>query len=207
MIQRALRLPRSATLSMRATPRVIRLFLYQHSPLPSAVRSVRPRARRGVDKEPAIDDAWLLLTNPDGIVRAIYDLDELRADVYRTLDVVKVMGRMYPKYIHQARVDFNSNGDVRHLESNGVGEIRCNELANCDGEIQYGVGETFSGSIEEFWSPEVLPAAENYIRALHLYCDLPRVASRSGLWNIRTIEAAKPMTNIDYARYLSNLLG
>lgn len=60
---------------------------------------------------------------------AIYENEQLRADVTQIMDALAIIGRKYEKYVYNGNIDFNAVGDATQLVSCDIEDIRCSDLA------------------------------------------------------------------------------
>ena len=190
-------------LSNEATPQPIRQYFYDHSPFPNALWN-EPIKRQAVEGEPAVDEAFPILQNPDHIMPANYDLNRARSDVIRIMDAFDIVGRKYDKYVFTGCLDCNADGNETQLVSNEIEDIRCSNLTP---ELSYSTQSPLEGTVHQFWSSEVVSNLALKFGIFHLVGELPESRTKTDAWGKRAIEAASLTCYGDYSGCITNFLG
>lgn len=186
----------------------VRRYFYDHCPIPNAIWNTQRlgRARDGdgqvVDPNP---DAFPVLLNPDDIMPTIYDFQNMVNDITIISDAIEKIGRKYEKFISVGGVDYNTLGNFTQLVSNHVESVRCIPVTD-----QRNYNDDFSGisgSINEYWSSEMIGESEFYLGSLHLLGEIPIRGIQFPVHEVRSLRNAKQEGNVDYISSIQNLLG
>jgi len=179
-------------LSSTSTPYAVRKYFYDHSPLPNAHWSVQARV-----PDDDIDESKPILLNADEIMPANYDLTALLEDINIIKNSVEIISRKYGMSILGGRIDYSANGSNTMLVSNDVGDIRCSDLSWVGTDPAYD-SKPLSGTIENFWSQEVLSDSEFYLGVCHLLGERVKSTARSEAFDVRSRASAKQTSSLNY---------
>lgn len=186
-------------LSNPLTPQAVRLWFYNHNPIPCAVWN-RPVDRRDAHGEP-VDQNWPLLMNPDHIMPPGFDLIKFHNDIHLIMTSLNIIARKYPKYVFIGRVDYDGPGVASQLVSNDTSDARCADI-----NFPNAYSKRFlEGNITSFWSNEIMTKPEFYIGMFNLFGELPRVADNR--WTIRQPDSCKNLADYDYSSILASIIG
>lgn len=190
-------------LSNPLTPQTMRLWFYNHSPIPCVVWN-RSAGIRNTHGELA-DQNWPLLMNPDHIMPPGFDVIKLRDDVDLIITSLETIERKYPKYVFIGRVEYDEPGVASQLVSNDTSDARCADLPDLPNAYST---RPFEGNITSFWSSEIMSDPEFYMGMIYLFGEIPREADNR--WAVRQPDSCKNLTDSDYLSnlsYLVNIIG
>lgn len=181
------------------TNQVARMYFYQHSPLPGAIWGSAQRLNGVTGVMEEIPGSYPLLLNPDDFMPADYMQKNLYEDIALVQDLLGIVGRKYPKYVHLGPIDFSSSGNVSGLVNNRVETLRCANLPvqEIDGRrrIDYQGKEWFAGNLSSFWSPEHLSESEFFVGVHHLLGELPEIPSEAYVKRHNSVAKQKAKMN------------
>ncbi|XP_077258629.1 uncharacterized protein LOC143895430 [Temnothorax americanus] len=202
-------------LSNPATPRDVRRYFYDRSPLPGAKWGGDPapqahgrRLSEGDLAAPIRADVgdFPVLLNPDDFMPQEYSMDDLHTDVWDIQNLLECVGRKYPKYVYCGRIDYEGMGQASLLVSNGTGTLRCHDLPRVRDdsmEIDFAARMCLTGKTSQFWTPECLTNPEIYLGIAHLLGEQPHKTSDA--YAIRSSTIAKETAHMQYLTVLYNL--
>lgn len=130
----------------------------------------------------------------------------MHEDVASIQDLLEVVGRKYPKYVHIGRIDYKAEGSSSTLVSNDPGRVRCSDLRWIGDRVDYGNQRPIEGDAIHFWSPRSLPDPEFYIDINHLAGERPHPDFRTDAHSIRSVMSAEQEVEVDFIATLENLL-
>lgn len=204
-------------LSNVGTPQQFRQHFYDHNPLPGAVwktgttsgsKRIATSGDGGLE-DPAEPDPndYSILMNPNDFMPEDYGPRELHADVASVQDLLEIVGRKYPKYVHAQRIDFKSPGNSSILVSNDTGQVRCLDLRRINGGMHYVSQNPIEGESIHFWSLRHLADAEFYMGINHFVGERPQKSVLTEAHAPRSVMSAEQEAEVDFVATLKNLLG
>uniref|UniRef100_A0A034WB02 Uncharacterized protein n=1 Tax=Bactrocera dorsalis TaxID=27457 RepID=A0A034WB02_BACDO len=138
------------TLANPETSVEIRKHFWQHNPIPGAKWSTAEA--NGKDEFAATT----ILSNPNDIIPAKYNVEELHEDINALQGIIGVMGRKYPREIVNEIIDYESYGSRAQFVSSIAKPSRCPSYNdNNNDNIKIPTGE-----LDTFWSPRWLKQNE-----------------------------------------------